>query len=149
MVTVCCSESHMRSRTSRGVPEWSGGKDLNMGSPILVTEKVSGAIGNVPIDRGNCMWCLIESLTSWFNRWNHRGTCGSQHGYPDPVVGYWPESCLGHVCMIPEHVWSTHLRFDDARVIGNRYTWLLKVVRSLGWDPRRHEEFRNDPEVKI
>ena len=30
----------MRSRTSQGVPEWSGGKDLYMGSPVLVTEKV-------------------------------------------------------------------------------------------------------------
>ena len=48
VVTECCSESRMRSRTSRGVPEWSGGKDLYMGSPVLVTEKVSGAIGNVP-----------------------------------------------------------------------------------------------------
>ena len=32
----------MRSRTSRGVPEWSGGKDLYMGSPILATGKCSG-----------------------------------------------------------------------------------------------------------
>ena len=38
----------MISQTSRGVPEWSGGKDLYMGSPVLVTAKVSGAIGNVP-----------------------------------------------------------------------------------------------------
>ena len=38
----------MRSRTSRGVPEWSGGEDLYMGSPVLVPGKVSGAIGNVP-----------------------------------------------------------------------------------------------------
>ena len=38
----------MRSRTSRGVPEWSGGKDLYMGSPVLVTGKVSGFIGTVP-----------------------------------------------------------------------------------------------------
>ena len=38
----------MISRTSRGVPEWSGGKDLYMGSPVLVNGKVSGAIGNVP-----------------------------------------------------------------------------------------------------
>ena len=38
----------MRSWTSRGVPEWSGGKDLYMGSPVLVTGKVSGFIGNVP-----------------------------------------------------------------------------------------------------
>ena len=43
MVTECCSESRMRSRTSRGVPEWSGGKDLYMGCPVLVTKKVSGA----------------------------------------------------------------------------------------------------------
>ena len=26
-----------------------------MGSPILVTGKVSGFIGNVPIDKGNCI----------------------------------------------------------------------------------------------
>ena len=32
----------MRSRTSRGVPEWSGGKDLYMGSHVLVAGKVSG-----------------------------------------------------------------------------------------------------------
>src|SRR3954465_2217901 len=38
----------MRSRTSRGVPEWSGGKDLYMGSPVLVAGKVSGFIGSVP-----------------------------------------------------------------------------------------------------
>ena len=42
-VTESCSESRMRSRTSRGVPEWSGGKDLYMGSPVLVTGKVSGS----------------------------------------------------------------------------------------------------------
>ena len=33
----------MRSRTSRGIPEWSGGKDLYMGSPVLVTGQVSGS----------------------------------------------------------------------------------------------------------
>ena len=38
----------MRSRTSRGVPEWSGGKDLYMGSLILVAGKVSHFIGIVP-----------------------------------------------------------------------------------------------------
>src|SRR4051812_28005637 len=48
VVTECCSESRMRSQTSREVPEWSGGKDLYMGSPVLVTERVSGFIGSVP-----------------------------------------------------------------------------------------------------
>ena len=38
----------MRSRTSRGVPEWSGGKDLYIGSLILVAGKVSHFIGIVP-----------------------------------------------------------------------------------------------------
>ena len=38
----------MRSRTSRGVPEWSRGKDLYMGSPVLATGRVSGVTGNVP-----------------------------------------------------------------------------------------------------
>ena len=42
---------------------------------------------------------------------------GAQHGYPDPAIGYWPESRLGHVSMIPEPVGSTHLRFGDARVV--------------------------------
>ena len=46
--TECCSESRMRSRTSRGVPEWSGGKDLYIGSLILVAGKVSHFIGIVP-----------------------------------------------------------------------------------------------------
>ena len=38
----------MRSWTSRGVPEWSGGKDLYMGSLILVAGKVPHFIGIVP-----------------------------------------------------------------------------------------------------
>ena len=32
----------MRSRTSRGVPEWSGGEELYIGSPVSATGKVSG-----------------------------------------------------------------------------------------------------------
>ena len=48
VVTKGCLESRMRSRTSRGVPEWSGGKDLYMGSLVLVAGKVSRIIGIVP-----------------------------------------------------------------------------------------------------
>ena len=48
MITECCSVSWMRSRTSRGVPEWSGGEDLYMGSHHMVTESVRGFIGIVP-----------------------------------------------------------------------------------------------------
>ena len=48
MVTECCSESRMRSRTSRGVPEWSGGKDLYMESCCSGSGKSSGFFGIVP-----------------------------------------------------------------------------------------------------
>ena len=51
--------------------------------------------------------------------------------------------------MVPEPVGSTHLRFDDARVIKEVCMWLPNVVRSPGQDPGRHEEFWNGPEVKI
>ena len=37
----------MRSRTSRGVPEWSGGKDLYMGSPVSGIGTSFGVIGIV------------------------------------------------------------------------------------------------------
>ena len=59
----------MRSRTSRGVPDWSGGKDLYMGSPVLVTEKVSGAIGNVlgppGGSRGSTRWGYLPQRAAW------------------------------------------------------------------------------------
>ena len=42
VVTECCSEFRMRSRTSRGVPEWSGGEDLYMGSHHTVTGNIWG-----------------------------------------------------------------------------------------------------------
>ena len=80
MVTECCSESRMRSRTSRGVPEWSRGKDLYMGSPILVAGKVSGFIGNVPGPPGG---------SRWSTKWGHQP--GGLHG---PSVGC-ALACMG------------------------------------------------------
>ena len=69
MITECCSESRMRSRTSRGVPEWSGGKDLYMGSHVLVTGKVLGVIGNVPGppggSRGSTKWDHHPRRAAW------------------------------------------------------------------------------------
>ena len=59
----------MRSRTSRGVPEWFGGKDSYMGSPVLVTRKISGAIGNVPGppggSRGSTRWGHRPQRAAW------------------------------------------------------------------------------------
>ena len=38
----------MRSRTSRGVPEWFGGEELYIGSPVSAIRKVSGIADIVP-----------------------------------------------------------------------------------------------------
>src|SRR3954463_2773927 len=64
VVTECCSESRMRSRTSRGVPEWSGGKELYIGSAIL-------AIGTI-------------SVLSVLYRDHRRGPGGPPGGPPAP-----------------------------------------------------------------
>ena len=59
----------MRSRTSRGVPEWSGGKDLYMGSPVSATGKVSGVTGIVPgppeWSRGSTGWGHLSRRAPW------------------------------------------------------------------------------------
>ena len=69
---------------------------------------------------------------------------GANMGIQIPTIGYWPERHLGHVCMSPEPVGSTHLRFGDARVVEILVCGNPKVVQS----PGRHEEFRNGLEVK-
>ena len=64
-----CSESRMRSRTSREVPEWSGGEELYIGSPVLATGKVSGVIGIVPGppegSRGSTGWGHLSRRAPW------------------------------------------------------------------------------------
>ena len=97
------------------------GNEIEQGIGIPMIESRAS---KVPIDKGNCIWDYLNP--------RYRGTCGSQHGYPDPTIGYWPERCLGHVCMVPEHVGSTHLRFGDIGVVIGNSMWLTKVVRSPG-----------------
>jgi len=67
--TESCSESRMRSRTSRGVPEWSGGKELYMGSRVSAIEKVSGVTGIVPGppegSRGSTGWGHLSRRAPW------------------------------------------------------------------------------------
>ena len=59
----------MRSRMSRGVPEWSEGKDLYIGSPVSATGKVSGVIGIVPGppegSRGSTGWGHLSRRAPW------------------------------------------------------------------------------------
>ena len=59
----------MRSRTSRGVPEWSGGEELYIGSLVLATGKVSGVTGIVPgppeWSRGSTRWGHLSQRAPW------------------------------------------------------------------------------------
>ena len=59
----------MRSRTSRGVPEWSGGKDLYMGSPVSGIGTSFGVIGIVPGppegSRGSTGWGHLSRGATW------------------------------------------------------------------------------------
>ena len=64
-----CSESRMRSRTPREVPEWSGGEELYIGSQVSAIGKVSGVIGIVPGppegSRGSTGWGHLSRRAPW------------------------------------------------------------------------------------
>ena len=68
-LTESCSESRMRSQTSRGVPEWSGGKELYMGSRVSAIGKVSEVTGIVPGppegSRGSTGWGHLPRGATW------------------------------------------------------------------------------------
>ena len=59
----------MRSRTSRGVPEWSGGKDLYKESPVSAIGTSFGVIGIVPGppegSRGPTGWGHLPREATW------------------------------------------------------------------------------------
>ena len=59
----------MRSRTSRGVPEWFGGEELYIGSPVSATGKVSGVTGIVPGppegSQGSTGWGHLSQRAPW------------------------------------------------------------------------------------
>ena len=59
----------MRSWTSRGVLEWSRGKDLYIGSPVSASGKVSGVTGIVPGppegSRGSTGWGHLSRRAPW------------------------------------------------------------------------------------
>ena len=70
----------MRSRTSRGVPEWSGGEELYIGSQVSAIEKVLGVTGIVPGppegSRGSTGWGHL----SWRAPWAEVGRYPAQSG---------------------------------------------------------------------
>ena len=100
------------------------GNEIEIGMKIPTIESRAS---NVPIDKGNRIRdCLnprhpSSSWNMWESTWLSTSRCWLLAG-----------ERLGHVCMIPEPVGSTHLRFDDARVIKEVCMWLPNVLRCPG-----------------
>ena len=42
-----------------------------------------------------------------------RRICGSQYEHPGSAIGYWTDTCLGHVYIVLEPVGSARLTFCD------------------------------------
>ena len=53
-----------------------------------------------------------------------RRICGSQYEHPDSAIGYWPETCLGHVYIVLEPVGSARL------TLRWQFYWVLMYRRS-------------------
>ena len=90
--TESCSESRMRSRTSRGVPEWSGGKELYMGSRVSAIRKVSEVTGIVPGppegSRGSTGWGHLSRRAPWAEVGGEPAPGGLVHPpWPPPRLG--------------------------------------------------------------
>ena len=83
----------MRSRMSRGVPEWSGGEELYIGSQVSATGKVSGVTGIVPGppegSRGSTGWGHLSRRAPWaeVGREPAPSGLGAPHGPPPMRLG--------------------------------------------------------------
>ena len=89
--------------------------------------------------------CCHNGLT---DKGLHR-ICESQYEHPDSAIGYWPESCLGHVYIVLEPVGSARLTFGDDRYYEFMCFDVPKIVQSLGYDHRHEEEYQNGWDIKI
>ena len=78
-----------------------------------------------------------------------RRICGSQYEHPGSAIGYWSETCLGHVYIVLEPVGSARLMFGDDRYYEFMCFDVPKVVQSPGYDHRHDEESRNGRDIKI
>ena len=136
MVTECCSESRMRSRTSRGVPEWSEGKDLYIGSPVSAIGTSFGVIGIVPGppegSRGPTGWGHLP----WGATWAVGGA-----PWPTWAKGTSPKRPMrlgnprGKSPQRGRHLRGALGRMDSSPLLGRRTRCHLEAGRRpLGWE---------------
>ena len=69
-----------------------------------------------------------------------RRICGSQYEHLGSAIGYWPETCLGHVYIVLEPVGSARLKFDDSYIMSLCFFDVPKIVQSPGCDHGHDEE---------
>ena len=79
----------------------------------------------IPFVIGMLLDIMVHPMRSTWNMWEPTWVSRSRSWL---LTG----ERLGHVYMSPEPVGSTHLRFDDVRVIKEVCMWLPNVVRSPG-----------------
>ena len=116
------------------------GNEIELGIEIPTIESRAS---NIPMTKGTSM--LLCGLTDKVVR----RICRSQYEHPGSAIGYWPETCLGHVYIVLEPVgsarltlrWQFHYEFMCFDV--------PKIVRSPGWDRGHDEESRNGRDIKI
>ena len=75
--------------------------------------------------------------------------CGSQYGHQGLAIGYWPETCLGHVYIVLEPKGSARLKLRWQFYYEFICFDVPKVVRSPGCDHGHDEESWNGQEVNI
>ena len=98
--------------------------ELGMKIPTVVSRA-----SNIPMDKGNYVCCHNGSTDKDLHR-----ICGSQYEHPGSTIGYWPETCLGHVYIVLEPVGSARLTFDDDLYYKSHVIWWPNVVQSPEWD---------------
>ena len=78
-----------------------------------------------------------------------RKICRSQYEHPGSAIGYWPETCLGHVYIVLEPIGSVRLKFGDDRYYEFLWFDVPKVVRNPEYDHGHDEESQNGRDIKI
>ena len=82
-----------------------GGNEIELRMKI---PKIESRASNIPIDKGNNVCCHNGSTDKDLRR-----ICRNQYEHPGSAIGYWPETCLGHVYIVLKPVGSARLTFYD------------------------------------
>ena len=77
------------------------GNEIKLGMKI---PRIESRASNIPMDKQNYVCCHNGSTDKDLRR-----ICRSQYGHPGFAIGYSPERCIGHVCIVLEHVASACL----------------------------------------